>query len=235
MQGWVKLHRSILDWEWYSDTNTFKVFMHLLLTVNHEEKKWRGIVINAGQIVTSRANLAEQLNLGVQAVRTSLDKLKSTGELTIATTNKYTIITVTNWIKYQDTNQQVNQQLTNKQPTTNQQLTTTKECKNERRKEKKENIYPPEFEIFWEKFPRQRRGGRDDSLSAWMKAIKRSTPEEILNGLETYLGSSDVATGYAAGAARWLNADGWANTYKQLAGPKTLPKGEYLKGGMVTV
>jgi hypothetical protein len=70
-----------------------------------------------------------------------------------------------------------------------------------------------EFLIFWEKFPRQRRGGREDSLSAWRKAIKRSTPEEILNGLETYIGSDDVAAGFASGAAKWLNQSGWANTY----------------------
>ena len=32
MSGWIKLHRKITEWEWYSDANTFRVFMHLLLT-----------------------------------------------------------------------------------------------------------------------------------------------------------------------------------------------------------
>ena len=40
--GFVKLHRSLLKWEWYDDLNTFKLFMHLLLTVNYYDRQWRG-------------------------------------------------------------------------------------------------------------------------------------------------------------------------------------------------
>ena len=40
MSGWIKIHRQILEWEWYSDTNTFRVFLHLLLKANHKEKKY---------------------------------------------------------------------------------------------------------------------------------------------------------------------------------------------------
>ena len=33
-EGFINLHRKILDWEWYDDINVFRVFTHLLLTVN---------------------------------------------------------------------------------------------------------------------------------------------------------------------------------------------------------
>lgn len=54
MSGWIKLHRKITEWEWYSDANTFRVFMHLLLTANYEDKRWRNIDVKRGQIITGR-------------------------------------------------------------------------------------------------------------------------------------------------------------------------------------
>lgn len=144
MEGWIKIHRQLVNWEWYSDINTKVMFLHLLFTVNHEAKKWRGLTINPGQIITSISGLAQQTGLTVQNVRTSIDKLKSTNELTIKTTNKYTLLTITCWDKYQTTNKQTNKQLTNDQQTTNKRLTTTKECKNEKNEKNEEKIYKKE-------------------------------------------------------------------------------------------
>lgn len=149
MEGWVKIHRGMLDWEWYGDTNVVRLFFHLLLKANYEEKRWQGNIVGRGQLVTGRVELAEQTGLTEQQVRTALSKLKSTGEITIKTTNKYSVITICNYARYQDTEQQCqpteqptnNQQTTNKQPTNNQQITTTQEIKKERNKEN--NILPP--------------------------------------------------------------------------------------------
>jgi len=120
--GWIKIHRKILDWEWYDDGLTFRLFMDLLLTANFEEKKWHGMTIMPGQIVTSYAVLAKRLGVGVQKIRTSIERLKSTGEITSTATNRFTLIEIKNWAKYQ-IDQQANQHSTNKQ------LTTTKEGK----------------------------------------------------------------------------------------------------------
>lgn len=141
MSGWIKLHRSIIDWEWYTDTNVTRLFYHLILTVNYEPKKWRGIPIFAGQIITSHENLAKQCCLSVQQIRTAINKLKSTGEITSKSTNNYTLITITNWEKYQDDNKQDNNQITNEQQTDNKRITTTKEYKKERIEEL--DIYIP--------------------------------------------------------------------------------------------
>lgn len=124
-EGFIQLHRKMLNWEWYSDTNVTRLFIHCLLKANYKEKKWRGIVIERGQFVTSIATLAEETGLSAQSVRTCLSKLKSTSELTSKTSNKYTVISITNYCDYQMTNKQVNKQLTNNQQTTNKQLTTT--------------------------------------------------------------------------------------------------------------
>jgi uncharacterized protein YdaU (DUF1376 family) len=73
-------------------------------------------------------------------------------------------------------------------------------------------LSPTEFDSFWEKFPRQRRGNKEKAHRAWKRALQRATEQEVMHGLETYLGSSSVRDGYAKGAEAWLNDDGW--TYR---------------------
>lgn len=128
MSGWIKIHRQILDWEWYSDNNAFRVFMHLILKANHKEKRYKGIELKSGSVITSRDILAFETGLSVQQIRTALDKLKSTNEITIETSTKGTIIQVVNYTKYQ----LVTSESTNEQPTNNQQVTTNKNEKKER-------------------------------------------------------------------------------------------------------
>ena len=124
--GFIVISKKLLKWEWYQDINTTRLFIHLLLIANWEDKKWQGIEIKRGQIVTSIGHLAENTNLSIQQVRTSLNKLNSTNEITKKTTNKYTVITINNYKKYQDYSKQNNNQITNKQQTNNNQITTTK-------------------------------------------------------------------------------------------------------------
>lgn len=139
-KGWIKLHRDILEWEWYDDINTRILFIHLLLTANYTEKKWRSITIKEGQLCTGRESLAKSSGLSEQSVRTSLNKLKLTNEITIHTTAKHSIISIVNWSKYQTANQQLTLNLTNDQPTTNQQLTTTKERKELKKEKNKASV-----------------------------------------------------------------------------------------------
>ena len=140
-KSFIKVHRKMLKWEWYNDINTKVLFIHLLLIANWEDKKWQGLLIERGSVVTSIKNLSQQTKLSIQKVRTSLDKLKSTNEITIKTTNKYTVISINNYDLYQQNNKQNNKQVTNKQQTNNKQITTTKEYKeNKEIKEYKEII-----------------------------------------------------------------------------------------------
>lgn len=104
MIGFIKIHRKILNWEWYSDINTTRIFFHLLLTANFKPNKWHGHDIARGQLITSLANLAKSTSLSVRSVRTSLTKLKTTQELTIKTTKTFSLITLTNYDLYQEIN-----------------------------------------------------------------------------------------------------------------------------------
>ena len=125
----IKIDRKILEWEYYGNVNTFKLFIHLLLTANVKDKKWEGITIKRGELVTSLKNLSQQTGLTLQQVRTALDNLISTKTVTNNSHSKFRIISIKNYDSYQSYNKVVNKQITNKQQTNNKQVTTTKEYK----------------------------------------------------------------------------------------------------------
>lgn len=127
--GFVAFPRGLTAWEWYDDHNTCRLFFHLMLTVNWEPKNWHGIVIEAGSRVASIQVLADETGLTVQNIRTSIKRLKSTGYLTIKTTNKYSVLSLENWKEISGANKLSNKQSTGNQQAANNQLTTTKPLK----------------------------------------------------------------------------------------------------------
>lgn len=123
MTGWIKLHRKFIKWEWFTDVNTCHLFQYLLLEANHKETKWRGHIIAPGQLLTGRVKIALETGLSERNVRTSLDKLKSTKEVTSRSYNRYSIITICKWKEYQQVDQQ---------PTTSNNVNNIKNDKEER-------------------------------------------------------------------------------------------------------
>ena len=100
--GWIKVHRSLLKWEWYDDINTKTVFLHLLLTVNATDERWHGIEVKRGSRISSFAKLAAETKLSVDKVRTAIAHLESTGEITRSPHAKYTVFTIKNYDTYQE-------------------------------------------------------------------------------------------------------------------------------------
>lgn len=126
---WIKVDRNILEWGWYKDANTFRVFMHLLLTANIKPGKFMGVAIKRGELATSQKSLAEALGISIQSVRTAISHLKLTGEVTVKQHPRFAVISIPNYDSYQ-ANQQAKRQPTNSQPTGDQQQ--SKNIKNER-------------------------------------------------------------------------------------------------------
>ena len=123
-QGWISIHRQFKEWEWYGDSKIVHLFLHCLMSANHKPKQWRGRQIEAGQFITSQSHLSQDTGLSVRQVRTILDKLKLTGELTVQITNKFSIISITNWDKFQGVDRQDVSQVTTKRQSNDTQLTT---------------------------------------------------------------------------------------------------------------
>lgn len=99
--GYIKLYRSLLNWEWYDDINTKTVFLHLLLTVNIAKRQWHGITVPCGSRVSSYAVLAKETRLTERQVRTAISHLETTGELTRYKYPNFTVFAINNYDKYQ--------------------------------------------------------------------------------------------------------------------------------------
>lgn len=141
MEWYIKLHRKILEWEWYDDPNTMRLFLHILLTANYTDKNWRGKIIKRWQLITSVSHLSIDTWLSLKQVRLAIEKLKTTNEMASYTTSQYTILEVIKYDSYQSerTNETANERQTDGKPTANegQQHKNTKKEKNN----KKERIY----------------------------------------------------------------------------------------------
>ncbi len=146
-RGYVNLWRKSLDSGWIRNHKLWAFWSWCLLKATH--KQYDAIVglqrvhLKSGQFIFGRRQASIETGLSEQEVRTIIDFLKKAGNLTIKTTNKFSIISIINWNTYQSremqTNQQTNQQLTNNQP-----HTITKEHKHIRRGA---TLAPDEFSI----------------------------------------------------------------------------------------
>lgn len=138
--NYIKLNRSLLEWEWYQDIKTCRVFIHMLLKANWKEGNFKGVDIPRGSFVSSLNNMACETNLTVDEVRTSIKHLKRTNEIATKSHSKFTVFTVVKYDAYQDNPTQLTKQVPSKSQASPKQIPTIEECKKGIREEgKKKN------------------------------------------------------------------------------------------------
>lgn len=223
MDGWIKLHRKMTEWGWYSDANTMRVFLHLLLTANHKPSEFRGRHIERGQTVFGVRSMSVALRLSSKEVRTALEHLKQTNEVAIEGTNKFSVATIVKYEVYQCTpldcgeqegeqngNPSANERQTNGKPRATSKNIRMEECKKER------NVIGANapcatdgFEDFWMAYPKKKSKG--DAIKAWKK-IKPEDVPKIMRAIERQRNSVDWTKNsgqYIPYPASWLNSLGW--------------------------
>lgn len=175
MEGWIKLHRRLKHWEWRTSPKHVAVFLDLLLEANHEQKKYRGKVIEPGQLTTSYKAISVRTGVSMQSVRTILKDLKATHEITHETTRHYSIITITKWSDYQMTNTQTNN-------LTNNLLTPNKNVINKRNN----NICSKfDLEALYQNYPRKE--GKKKGLEKLQREIKtKEQYDKVLIAVQNY-------------------------------------------------
>lgn len=189
--SYIKLDRKITEWEWFTDSNTLELWVYLLVNAQYQDSSYKGIEVKRGQLITGRKKLAKQLEMSEQQIRTCLDRLQATNEITIKTTNKYSVITIVKYEFYQgdddginqQNNQQGNQRATNKQPTNNHNK-RNKEIKNTRNINI--NIYSVQFQSALDEFKKMRKSIKkpltdeaEKRLINRLKSLSTSEEEQI--------------------------------------------------------
>ena len=95
---------------------TLTGFSNLLLKANYSDKEWEDTIIKRGSFITGLKKLSLELEMSQNKIRLALNKLERTNEISIKTTNKYRVITITNYEGYQPN-------ITNKPQSNNKQNT----------------------------------------------------------------------------------------------------------------
>ena len=138
--SWFKIYRKMLNWEWFHDSKTLHVFLYLLIRANVKDSRFGKQLVRRGQLVTSYQSIAEATGKSVSSVRRAIDNLVSTGEISVIVTNRYSLITIENFEKYQ--NVRVNFEQSEEQSAEHsKEQSTEQHNKNiKKNKEKKEEI-----------------------------------------------------------------------------------------------
>lgn len=205
MEYWLKLYVKFLEWEWYKDTNTKSMFLHLLLTANRKEARWQGIEVKRGQLITSLKSLSEKTGLSISQVKLTIDKLKRTNEITNESHSNYRLITLKNYDRYQENNKQPDKRTTNEQQTDDKRATTIGEGKRLDIKKERRNTYDENFEKFWNLYPNK--VAKQVAFRAWGN-LSLSNREVALMALPAHIESPQWQKDggqFIPHPATWLN------------------------------
>jgi len=129
--GWIKLHRKLLDNPIANKPTYGWLWTTLLLLANHKEHKFlwnkKTIIIKDGQLLTGRKELSQQTGISQTTIERILQTLENGHQIKQYKTTKFRLISIINWTEYQCSDDKAD----NKR-TTNGHI---QECKNDK------NIY----------------------------------------------------------------------------------------------
>ena len=119
MEGWIKIHRKILDnLIICKDSETFSIWLYLLLNATHQETsaifKGKKIILKSGQLITGILSISKKLTINQNKVQRTLKCFETDKQIEQQTSNQNRLITILNWDKYQSTDKQNDKQVINK-------------------------------------------------------------------------------------------------------------------------
>ena len=147
MEGYVKLHRQLLESSQFADPIRLKIWIWCLIKANHKKrsvslkvgKGFATVMVNRGQFIFGRNKASEELNIPASTVLRHMEKLQSEKAINMRSDNQYSIITICKYEQYQSIEEQ------DEQPTDNQRTangldtdTNKKDNKDKNDKKKKE-------------------------------------------------------------------------------------------------
>lgn len=205
--NYIKLSRGLLEWEWYTDINTTRLFIHMLLKANWKDGNFKGTTVPRGSFVSSIGKLSGETGLTEREIRTAISHLKKTGEVTSKTTNKYTVFTVVKYDLYQTSDKQNDSQETSKRHS-NDILTPTIEEKKEGKKGRNTPPISPveRFVEFAAAYPKKCTGYLAES--EYCNAVMAGVPEDdLIRAARNYADAcrrDRTAARYIKKAENWL-------------------------------
>lgn len=134
MEGYIKLHRKLLESDTFMSEKVLKVFVWCLMKATHTERKIllcrQTVHLNPGQFVTGRKTAAAELGMPESTCRDIMTTLKVRQQISMESNSKYTLVTVLNWALYQVENENSDSKKSISPTANGQQMDTNKNDKN---------------------------------------------------------------------------------------------------------
>lgn len=221
--GWIKLYRQLITNGWLKNHKMLAFWIYCLLKASYGPIKmivgYQEVQLESGQFIFGRKKASQETKLSEQEIRTCLVFLRKAKNLTIKSTNKFSIISITNWERYQGSKN--GDQPTNQQ-TSNQQVTTNKNEKNDQEEILKEGASQKPERIGYGEFKNVLLSESDlDSLYA---KFKTEEVDSAIESMSNWLRSKGKSyKDYRAALYNWIAKDrkslspkvGKSNVYRE--------------------
>lgn len=178
-EGFIKISRKMLSWGWFKDVNTAHLFMYCLMRANYKDAEWKGVKLKRGSFITSLKHMSDETGLTPRQVRTALEHLISTKEVTKYASAKNTVIIVNNYDKFQSSDKENGTKATKYRQSSDKVATTDK---------KNKKYIPPIREEYTAHAPERHEG---DGLGAEKKKQIEVSVKEIRQLAKTVYGGDD--------------------------------------------
>lgn len=104
-KGWIKLHRGLLEHGIFQEESLLRVWMYCLLQASYREMRIpvgrQTVHLQPGQLLYGRKAVSQRLNMSEGKLRHVMQQLEEMGAVSVASTNRYSVVTIVNWKQYQ--------------------------------------------------------------------------------------------------------------------------------------
>lgn len=231
-RGFITIDRAIDDWRWRDNNTALGLWIHILLSANWKSGWFMGHEIPRGSFATSMRRMAEDTGLSEKTIRKWLKRFEEDKQIEIRGSNKYTLIKVINYAKFQDydpenpgqryeqsteqsteqgTEQSTEQRLDNRNnkqyKQRNKETIETIICANDPQIVDNEDAW---FRVFWDTYPKHK--AKDAAQKAFRKVCRSSEDfNQILAGLKNVIENEWSAKDpqFIPYPSTWLNQHRW--------------------------
>ena len=170
MEGWIKLHRKLIDSKVFANPNILKIWIFFLVKANFKKvfvpvscgTGITTVTLEKGQFLFGRNKAEKKLKINRNTIYKNMKKMEKDGLISIKSNNHYSIVTICNYEQYQPSDdeqvtakeQQRNSKVTAKEQQSNSNVTQEKNDKNdnnEKEGEEEGKIPPPDFKADFSK------------------------------------------------------------------------------------
>ena len=206
--GFIVLHRKMLDnpiskkphWAW--------LWVYLLMRANWEDKEtiWNGkkTTIPKGSFITGRLRLSKETGIKASTIERALEYLENEHQIEQQKNNKYRVITIVNWNKYQNKDNK-----TDNKRTASGQLADTDNNNNNNNNNNKEHMSATAdaFEVFWSKYPKKEQ--KKKSYEVWKRKKLDDYLPAIIEFIDKAVDTDRWKKGFVKIPTTFLNGECW--------------------------